>query len=108
MAETEAVRRLIGDEDAVLDRLVQRLAHVRLAKSRDSAEERVSDVASDGRCHLQQALRLTVEPIHALQQEVAQTTRKLAALVARSREELFGEEGVAFRAGDDRVGERRR
>ena len=108
MAETEAVRRLIGDEDAVLDRLVQRLAHVRLAKSRDSAEERVSDVAADGRCHLQQALCLTVEPIHALQQDVAQTTRKLAALVARSREELFGEEGVALRAGDDRVGERRR
>ena len=72
--------RLIGDEDAVLDRLVQRLAHLRLAKSRDSAEERVPDVASDGRCHSHKALRLTVEPIHALQQQVAQTTRKLAAL----------------------------
>ena len=101
VAETEAVHRLIGDEDAVLDRLVQRLAHLRLAKSRDSAEERVTDVASDGRCHSHKALRLTVEPIHALQQQVAQTTRKLAALVARSREELFGEEGVSFRAGDD-------
>ena len=108
VAEPEAVRRLIGDEDTVLDCLVQRLAHLRLAKSRDSAEERVPDIASDGRCHLQQALRLTVEPIHALQQQVAQNTRKLAALVARSREELFGEEGVSFRAGDDRVGQRRR
>jgi hypothetical protein len=60
VAETEAVRRLIGDEDAVLDRVVQRSAHLRLAKSRDSAEERVPDVASDGRRNLQQALCPTV------------------------------------------------
>ena len=48
VAETEAVRRLFGDEDAVLDGLPQRFAHFMLSEVRDRAEERVADVASDG------------------------------------------------------------
>ena len=108
VAEAEAAGRLLGDEDAVLDRLAQRLAHLALRERRDGAEQRVADVASGGRGQAQQALRRTVEPVDALQQQVAQATRELAALVARGGEELLGEEGVALGAGDDRVGQRRR
>jgi hypothetical protein len=43
-----------------------------------------------------------------LQQQLTQAAWELDALVARGGEELLGEEGVAFRAGDDRVGQRRR
>ena len=49
-----------------------------------------------------------VEPGDALQQQVAQAARELAALVAGGGEELLGEERVALRAGDDRVRQRRR
>jgi hypothetical protein len=53
-------------------------------------------------------LRRGVEPGHALQQQVAQATRQLTAAVAGDGEEFFGEEEVAFGAGDDRVGQRHR
>ena len=103
MAESEAVRRLLGDEDPVLDCLAQRLAHVALGKRRDSGEESVLGVASDGRRHVQQALRASIEPGHALQQQIAQATGKLGVLAAGGRKELSCEEGVAFGAGDDGV-----
>ena len=45
----------------------------------------------------------TVESGHALQQQVAQAAWELAAPIAGRGEELLGEEGVALRAGDDRV-----
>ena len=93
----------------MLDRLAQRLAHLRLGEVAATAQRSAyptsrptADATRNRLCVV------TVEPGHALQQQVAQATRKLAALVARSREELFGEEGVAFRAGDDGVGQRRR
>ena len=56
----------------------------------------------------QEALRRTVEPRHALQQQVAQAVWKLHARIASGGEQLLGEEGVALGAGDDRVGQRRR
>ncbi len=108
VAEAEAAGCLVGDEDAVLDGLAQRLAHLALGQRRDGAEQRVPDVASGGRGHAQQALRRGVELVDALQQQVAQATRKPATLVAGGGEELLGEEGVALGAGDDRVGQRRR
>ena len=87
----------------MLDRLAQRLAHVALRQLRDRAEQRVADVAPGGRGQAQQALRRAVEPGDALQQQVAQAARELAAPVARGGEELLGEERVALGAGDDRV-----
>jgi hypothetical protein len=45
-----------------------------------------------------------VEAGGALQQQVAQRLRELRALPARRGEKLFGEERIALRAGDDRVG----
>ncbi len=48
-----------------------------------------------------------VESGDALQQQVAQAARKFVALLSRGRKELFGEEGIAFRAGDDGVSQRR-
>ena len=92
----------------MLDGPAQRLAHVALGQLRHGAEQRVADVASGGRGQAQQALRRRVEPGHALQQQVAQAARELAALVAGGGQELLGEEGVALGAGDDRVRQRRR
>ena len=103
VAEAEAARRLVGDEDAVLDRPAQRLAHVALREPGRRAQQRVADVAPGRRGQAQQALRRPVEPGDALQQQVAQAARELAALVAGGGEELLGEERVAFGAGDDRV-----
>ena len=94
VAESEAVRRLLGDEDAVLDCLAQRLAHVGSGSAATAARSRVPDVASDGRRHVQQALRASVEPGHALQQQIAQATRKLGVLVAGGRKELFAKKGL--------------
>lgn len=48
-----------------------------------------------------------VEPGDALQPQLAEAARELPALVARGGEEFLGEEGVAFGAVDDRVGQRR-
>ena len=105
--EAEDPRLRLGHEDAVLDRLAQRLAHVAFRKLADGAEQGVLDVASGGGRDAQQVLRGAVEPDYALQQQVAQATRELAVLV-RGSEELLGEERVAFSAGQDRVRQRRR
>jgi hypothetical protein len=107
MAEAEAAARLVGHEDAVLDRPAQRLAHDTLRQRRHGAEQRVPDVASCGCGQAQQAPRRGVEPGHTLQQQVAQTARQLAAPVPGG-EELLGEEGIAVGAGDDRLRQRRR
>ena len=90
----------------MLYRFAQRLAHVALSKPCNGAEELVRDVASHGRRYMQEALRPSVEPDHALQKQIAQSTRKLS-LVARGSEEFFGKEGVAFGAGNNRAGQRR-
>ena len=90
----------------MLDGLAQRRAHLVLRKRRDSAQQRIADVASGGGRHAQQALGRGVEPGCALQQHVAQAARDLAVPAAGGGEELFGEEGVAFGASDDRVGQR--
>ena len=54
------------------------------------------------------ALGRVVEAADALEEEVAQFTGELSALLAGRGEELLGEEGVALRAGHDRVRERGR
>ena len=108
VAEAEAAGRLVGDEDAVLDRLAQRLAYVTFRKRRDCAEQRVRDVSSGGRRGTEKTLRPAVESGHALQQELAQAARKLPARVAGAGEKLLGEEGVALGAGDDLVRQPRR
>ncbi len=77
-----------------------------LRKRRDRTEQRVADVASGGGRHAQQALGRGIEPGCALQQHVTQPARDLAVPAAGGGEELFGEEGVAFGASDDRVGQR--
>ena len=103
VTESEAVRRLLGDEDSVLDCLAQRLAHIGFGKCCDGGEESILGVASDGRRHLQKALCASVEFGHALQQQSAQASRKLAVLAARGFEKLCCEEGVAFGAGEDGI-----
>jgi hypothetical protein len=60
--EAEAAGRLHGDQDAVLDRLPQRPAHVTLWQRRRGAEQRVADVTPGGRGQAQQPLRRGVEP----------------------------------------------
>ena len=50
-----------------------------------AAQQRVPDVAAGGRGQAQQALRRTVEPGHAPQQEVAQAGRQLAVSGRRRR-----------------------
>jgi hypothetical protein len=107
VAEAEASGRPLGDQDAVLHRLAQRLAHLGLWQARRGAEQRVADVAAGGRGQPQQALGRRVEPGGALQQQLAQAPRQFAAPLAGG-EELLGEEGVAFGTGDDRLGQRRR
>ena len=96
VAEAEAARRLLGDEDAVVDRPTQRLAHVGLRERRRRAEQRVAHVASGGRGQAQEALRRGVELRDPLQQKVAQAMRELAALAVRGGEEFLGEEGIAL------------
>ena len=62
VAEAEAAGRLVGDEDPVLDRPAQRLAHLALRQPGDRAQQRVGDVTSGRRGEAQQALRRRVEP----------------------------------------------
>jgi hypothetical protein len=106
VAEAEGARGLVGDEDLMLDGVAQRRAHLVLRKRRDRMQQRVADVASGGCRHAQQALGRRVEPGYALQQHVAQVAWDLAVPAAGGSEEFFGEEGVAFGPGDDRIGQR--
>jgi hypothetical protein len=62
VAEAEAAGRLVGDQDAVLDGLAQRLAHLALRRFRHGVQQRVADVAPGGRGQPQQALGPAVEP----------------------------------------------
>ena len=106
MAEPEGARGLVGDEDFVLDGLAQRVAHVGFGDRGERAEQRVADVAPGRGGQPQQALGRGVEPGDALQQQVAQAARQRAGVAGG--EEFFGEEGVAFGAGHDGVGQRGR
>jgi hypothetical protein len=106
VAETEAAGRLLGHEHAVLDGLAKRLAQVGFGQPGHGPEQRVADVASGGRGQAQQALRRSVEPGGALQQQVAQAPRQLTAPVAGGGQQLLGEERVALGAGDDHVRQR--
>ena len=108
VAEAEAAGRLLGDEDAVLDRLAQRLAHVALRKSprpRGAAGSR----------------RRVRRPRPARSRPCVRPSSRATRCSSRSRrprgssprsvagggEELLGEERVALGAGDDRVRQRR-
>ena len=82
--------------------------HVGFGDGGERAEQRVADVASGGGGQAEQVLGRGVEPGDALQQQVAQAARQLAGLGSRpAGEEFLGEEGVAFGAGDDGVGQPR-
>ena len=65
VAEAEGVARRLGHEQAMLDRLAQRLAHIALRQLRRRPEQGVSDVASGRGGQAQHALRWTVELGHA-------------------------------------------
>ena len=106
VAEPEGARGLVGDQDFVLDGLAQTVAHVGFGDRGERAEQRVTDVAPGRGGQPQQALGRGVEPGDALQQQVAQAARQRAGVAGG--EELFGEEGVAFGAGHDGVGQRGR
>ena len=105
VTKAEAAPRRLGNENAVLHRPAQGLAQVALGQLRDLTEERVTNVASGGGGQPQDTLGRVVEAADALEEEVAQFTGELSALLAGRGEELLGEEGVALRAGHDRVGE---
>ena len=68
VAEAEAAACLVGDENAVLDRLPERVLQVVLGAGGELPEQRIADVASGGRSEAQEALRRRVEPGDALQQ----------------------------------------
>ncbi len=75
MAKAEAAGRLVGHQDALVDRLPQRLAHVALG---GRLQQRIADLPSGGRGDAEQVLRGPVEPGHAPQQQIAQAARELA------------------------------
>src|SRR6266545_541739 len=58
VAEAEAAGCLVGDENALLDRLSKRLANVLLRARSERAQQRVAHVTSGGRGQTQEALRL--------------------------------------------------
>ena len=103
VAEAEAARRRLGDENAVLHRPAQRLAQVALRQARRVPEQRVPDVTPGRGGQAQHILGRLVDAGEALQEQIAQATRELCALLARRREELLHEEGISLRAGHDRV-----
>ena len=57
VAEAEAATRLVGDENAVLDRLAERVLQVVLGSNGEFPEQRVGDIASGGRGDPQESLR---------------------------------------------------
>jgi len=90
----------------MLDGLAQRPAHIGLGDRGERAEQRVADVAPGRGRQPQQALGRGIEPFHPLEQQVAHAAREFGGPVLAGREELLGEEGVAFGTGDDGVGRR--
>src|SRR4249919_167236 len=102
MSEVEGAGRVTGDENTMLDSFAQRIAHIALWEAGDGVKQGIGDVAPRGRCHAQEHLRRTVEPVDTLKQQVTKSVRKLAAR-AGGGEQLLREEGVALRACDDRA-----
>ena len=84
MPEAEAPGLRLGDEDAVLHRLAERVAQLPLGQLPDCAEQRVADFASGCRGQAQQGLGRVAEAGDALQEEITQATREFAASLARS------------------------
>ena len=66
MAEPEAARLRVGDQDAVLHCLAERVAQDVVRQADGCAEQRVPDIASCCRGHAQHALRRVVEAGDAL------------------------------------------
>ena len=107
MAEPEAARLRLGDQDAALHRRAERVAQGAVGQLRGRVEQRVADLASGRRGQAQHALRLMVEAGDALQQQVAQSLREPRALLARHSEKLLSVEGVALGTGGDLLRQRR-
>jgi hypothetical protein len=84
MPEAEAPGCRLGHEDAVLHCLAERVAQFPLRQLRDCAKQRVADFASGCRGQAQQGLGRVAEASDALQEEITQATRELAASIARS------------------------
>ena len=84
MPEAEAPGLRLGDEDAVLHRLAERVAQLPLGQLRDCPEQRVADFASGCRGQAQQGLGRVAEAGDALQEEITQATREFAASIACS------------------------
>ena len=101
VAEAEGARRRLGHQDAVLHRQAERVAQVVLRKPRCCAEQRISDLTPGGRRQAQQAERRSIEPDHALQEQLAQAGGEAASI--GSRQQLLGEEGIPLGPCDDRV-----
>ena len=75
MAEPEAARLRHGDEDAVLDRLAERLPQLLLGQTRGRVQQGIAGIAAGGRGQAQHALGRAVEVSDALQEEIAQAPR---------------------------------
>ena len=108
MAEAKAPGLRLGHQNAVLHRLAQRVAQLDLRPPHSRVQLRVADFTSGRGDQAQQSLGRLVKAGGALQEEIAQAPRELAAAIARGGQEFLGEEGVALRAGGDRVRHGRR
>ncbi len=75
---------------------------------RGRSEQGVSDVTTGRRSQSQHLLGCVVDVADALQEEIPEAARDLAAVGRRSGEKLLGEEGVALGPGRDRVHDRGR
>ena len=89
----------------MLDRLAERLPQLLLGQTRGRVQQGIAGIAAGGRGQAQHARGRAVEVSEAHQEEIAQAPRELAAAVAGRGQELLGEEGVAFGAGDDGGGQ---
>ncbi len=92
----------LGDQDAMLHRLAERVAQLALRQVDGCLEQRVPDFTSGCRRLAQHALRPVIQAGNTLQEKLAQPARQPNVVVAGG-EELLGEEGVALRPGKDRV-----
>ena len=106
MAEAEAARLRLGDQDAALYGRAKRVAQCSVGQPCGRAEQRVPDLASGCCGQPQHGLCRVVEAGGTLQHQVAQSLRENHALAAGRSEKLFGEERVTFRAASDGVRQR--
>ena len=99
--EPEGAGRLVGNEHAVLDRLVQRRQQPRLRQVDDAGRQRVGHVPPSGGGDPQHQAGLGVEVGDPPQQQVVEGAREPLAVQPRGQQ-LLGEEGIAIRARLDR------